>query len=67
MSAPPVFQLLLDAGTRSRDALIDDSRVGADLIHRLDAPSGREVAQSVAARLGTQSARARRQRRRHRR
>ncbi|HTT05584.1 MAG TPA: aldehyde dehydrogenase family protein [Steroidobacteraceae bacterium] len=51
LSAPPVFQLLLDAGTARARALMADRR--AALISFTGSTAvGREVAQAVAARLG---------------
>ena len=49
--APPVFQLVLDPGTRLASALIEDRR--AALISFTGSTAvGRQVAQTVAARLG---------------
>jgi aldehyde dehydrogenase (NAD+) len=49
--APPIFQLLLDSGTELTRALIEDRR--AALISFTGSTAiGRQVAQSVAARLG---------------
>ncbi len=51
LAAPPVFQLLLDAGIERTRALIGDRR--ATLISFTGSTAvGREVAQAVAARLG---------------
>jgi aldehyde dehydrogenase (NAD+) len=51
LSAPPVLQLLLDAGTERTRALIAERRV-ALISFTGSTAVGREVAQSVAARLG---------------